>query len=254
LLQTRNPEVGMLGEEGASYKLFLEPEAKCVEVVEAEVLRLRLGEPGSHEPAIVLLERATRAFPSEARLAFVLAVERDSAGKPDGAALTRLLERFPDEWFPYARVALEKPHTREGRAEARAVLERGLARFPNALVLNFLLAGLLQSDEQWDASIAPAATALAGLLETKRNHREWSPGIGLLQNALEKRSAPPVTPQRLIGFVGNVADLATLGTGFVSGYGCFGDPGRAALVPLWFRPELVSDALAARSSTPAAPR
>lgn len=237
---------------------FLAPEPQCAEAAEAELLRLRLGKAdASHAQAIRLLEAAAGTFPSEPALAFALAGERDAAREPDAAALASLLTRYPDEWYPYARLAVEGPDTPEGRDESRALLRRGLTRFPNSILLNELLALLLQRDQRWDESVEPSALALAGLLETQSNHHGWATGMSLLANALERKSLhAPLDREQRIAFVRGWADVATLDQGFIGDYGCFRDPQRAAFRALWYRPELVTEAVktaeaAARHERPA---
>jgi tetratricopeptide (TPR) repeat protein len=248
--QRDHPSAADLDTIQRSLAKYLRPHPVCSEAVEAEFLESRLSRPDDHDARIALLRAGVERFPDRPVLAYLLVQEHDAKRdhKVQTTALERMVERSPDDWFPYARLSFETMSDNGVGAASLSWLAKGLARSPDSLVLNYLSAIFLLKEERYKEATEPAARLLAGQLETGNYHHDWDMGIAMLQSAIDDKSPPfsawPTREEAAAQFQ-TAADLASLGPGLTTTHGCFpSGSGGVAILPLWYRPDAVRSAVA----------
>jgi len=248
--QRGHPSAADLNTIRGSLAKYLEPHPICSEAVEAAFLESRLTRPDDHDARIALLSASVERFPDRPMLAYLLVQEHDAKRdhQVESTVLERMVERSPEDWFPYARLSFETMSDNGVGAASMAWLAKGLAKSPDSLVLNYLSAIFSLKEEQYKEATEAAARLLAGQLETGNYHHDWDIGIAMLQSAINRKSPPfsawPTRDEAAAQFQ-SAADLASLGPGLTTTHGCFASgSGRVAILPLWYRPDLVRSAVA----------
>lgn len=222
-------------------------EPGCVEMVEARYLYLDILHHDESTPRMQLLESSVGKFPESRSVRALLLEEYALKGREEEKKefIEQMTRDFPDDWFPYARRALLEVKENHVAPQALTWVVKGLERSPDSLALNFLNAVLLLQSQRFSDAVRPAATLFAGLLETKDYHHDWQLGMYILASALEKRPAIPPKPSSEQMTWSDVREILTLQSGPLGAdHGCFTTGGdRVAIIPLWYRPEVVLSAV-----------
>ena len=221
-------------------------EPGCAEAAEAAAIYRKDARPKDQAERVRFLETATTKFPSDRGLRDLLLDEYRSQGAEAAkrAALEEAVRAFPDDPYPFFRLAMVEMRDPGRSAEAIAWLRKGLAIRPDSMQLNLGLAVALLKGKEFTQAVAPASRYLAGLLETRTYHHDWDRGMALLSSALNRKSpwsdAPEKAAEEWKDFLASGGPHDDF---FQSGHGCFTPAAGVVLeVPAWFRPDLVRTA------------
>lgn len=223
-------------------------EPGCEEVVLARHLLLDDSSQAHLDEQGRWVQLAAPRFP-KSRIVRELLLEsyvRKGQVKEHRAEFEQATRDFPGDWYPWTQLALIDAEDESQLPIAIRTAEQGLARLPDSVPLNYVLALLRLTRHEYDLALAPATRLLAGLLETQRYHHDWDIGIAAVRAALDHKDILTEGPKTQLARAQTMRTVTSLyHPWFQSKQGCFSSGGRA-VAPLQpdYQPEIVLGSLA----------